>query len=120
MDTLTDEPPYPATSGGPKPQSATYDDWKNHQLPSPNFKLKYFQEASANFTYHNTAAVEGAAFKKVLTILKSKPQQIATNAEDFGNMAMLLEGAADNLNLLATAFWTAVEASKKIPAQEEL
>jgi len=93
---------------GPTPAAVTYVDWESYRLPTPDFKLKYFKEATGNFTDRFRHAVQGSAFKKILTMLKDKPQQVLANAHDFGNLAAVVQGAGDNLNLLAAAITTAL------------
>jgi hypothetical protein len=112
--------PLPLSEDSPVPQSATYGDWDNHRLPTADFKLKYFAEASGNFTDRFRHAVRGSVFTKILDILKNKPQQVLANAHDFGSLALVLRGAGHNLNLLAAAITTSLtQPLKPEPASQE-
>jgi hypothetical protein len=107
---------------GPTPAAVTYVDWESHRLPVPDFKLKYFKAASGNFTDRFSHAVRGRAFTKILDMLKGKPQQVLSNAHDFAQLAVVLRGASDNLNLLAAAIATALTlpvAPEPEPPQEQ-
>jgi hypothetical protein len=94
---------------GTTPAVVTYVDWESHRLPAPDFKLKYFAEASGNFTDRFRHSVRGSAFTKVLDMLKSKPQQVLANTHDFAQLAVVLRGASDSLDLLAAAIATSLK-----------
>jgi hypothetical protein len=93
---------------GPTPAAVTYVDWESYRFPTPDFKLKYFAEASGNFTDRFRHAVRGSAFTKILNMVKDKPRHVLANAHDFGNLAAVVRGAGDNLHLLAAAITTAL------------
>ena len=95
-----------------KPEDATYwdCDWKSC-LHLSGFKLKYFADAATTFQYRYDYAFAGA-FRKILTMLKDKPEQVPFHAHDFSQLVVLLRGAADNLHMLADAIDAAL--SKKI------
>ena len=95
--------PPPSAESAPMPQPAAYADWESHQIPAPDFKLKYFAAASEDFKSRYHHAFQSGAFKKILEILKSKPEQVLSNAGDFAHLAVVLRGAAENANLLAAA-----------------
>jgi hypothetical protein len=92
----------------PAPEGATYGYWENHHLPASDFSLKYFEEAARDFKDRYHHAFQGSAFKKILEMLKDKPDQVLSNAQDFTQLAVVLKGAADNLNLLAAAITAAL------------
>ena len=92
----------------PVSNTATYDDWKNHHLPAPVYNLKDFEEATGNFKDRYHHAFQGSAFKKLLEMLEDKPEHVLSNAHDFEQLAVVLGGAAENLNLLAAAIKTAL------------
>lgn len=102
------EPSLTLPASAPVPQTATYEEWKNHQLPAPDYKRKYFREASQNFTVRYRHALQSSTFEKILDMLKDKPQQVLANAHDFAQLAVVLRGAAENLNLLAATITTAL------------
>jgi hypothetical protein len=105
----------------PTAAAVTYVDWKQHRIPSPDFKLKYFGEASENFKDRYRNAFLGSAFKKILMMLKDNPQQVLAHAHDFSQMAVILRATANNLNLLAAAIETALTPSlalEKEPRRE--
>jgi hypothetical protein len=83
------------------PQLASFEMWKSHRLPAGNYKVKYFDEASRYFVDRYRYAYQGSSFKKILAILKDKPEKVLLNAHDFFLLAALLRGAAENANLLA-------------------
>jgi hypothetical protein len=64
---------------GPTPAAVTYVDWESYRFPNPDFKLKYFAEASGNFTDRFRHAVRGSAFTKILNMVKDNPQQVLAN-----------------------------------------
>jgi hypothetical protein len=112
--------PLPLSGNAPVPQSATYGDWENHHTPAPDFKLKYFAEASGNFTDRFRHSVRGSAFTKVLTMLTDDHQQVLAHAHDFAQLVVVLRGAADNLNLLGAAITSALtHPLKPEPASQE-
>jgi hypothetical protein len=100
------EPPPPLPISAPPPETVTYADWKNHHLPSPAHKVKYFEEASANFKDRYLYAFQGSAFKKILDTLKDNPEKVLSNAHDFAQLTLVLRSAAENLKLLAAAITT--------------
>jgi hypothetical protein len=100
--------PSPALSVRP---TVTYEDWTNHHLPAPDYKLKCFDEASEEFKDGYHCALQGVAFTKILNMLKDKPGQVLSNAHDFGQMAVVLQSASENLKLLAAAITTRLAAS---------
>jgi hypothetical protein len=106
--------PSPASTGVGMPQSPTYRDWENHHLPALDFKLKYFADASSSFIDRYNCAFQGSAFKKLLALL-NKPDQVHSNAQDFAQIASVLQGASENLNLLAAVITTALTS---IPASK--
>jgi len=103
--------PLPVTTETLVPETATIEDWQNHQLPAPQYKRKYFDEASGNFKDRYRYAFDGSALKKVLAMLKHKPQQVLANAQDFAQLATVLRGVAENANLLAAVITTALTPS---------
>ena len=108
----------PALSAdAPMPQSATYQDWERHQLTAtaPVYKRKYFAQASSDFTDRFAYSMSGSAFKKLLLILRERPEQVLANAQDFQQLAVVLRSAADSLNLLTVVVTTAL---KPIPASK--
>jgi hypothetical protein len=100
--------PLPSAENAPLPQTANYVDWESHQIPAPDFNLKYFAGASEDFKDRYCHAFQSGAFKKILGMLKSKPEQVLLNAHDFAQLSAVLRGAADNLNLLAAVIATAL------------
>ena len=91
------------------PQSATYQDWERHRLiatAAPVYKRKFFAEASGSFTDRFTCSMSGNAFKNLLLMLREQPEQVLANAADFAQLAIVLRGAAHNLNLLASVITT--------------
>ncbi len=111
------EPPLTLPASAPVPQTATYGDWENHRIPAPDFKLKYFKAASGNFTDHCHYAFHGSAFKKILAMLKDKPDQVLSNAQDFAQLATVLRSVAENANLLANVITTALTPSPEPESQ---
>jgi len=107
------EPPPPLPTSAPPPETATFDDWKSHHLSSPQYKLKYFEEASVNFKDRYLYALQGSAFKKILDMLEDKPGQVISNAHDFAQLAVVLQSASENLKLLAAAITTRLTAPPK-------
>jgi hypothetical protein len=103
--------PLPVPTGTLAPETATFDDWQNHQLPAPEFKLKYFSEASENFSRTYLYSFQKSGFKKIIEVLRDKPDQVRTNATDFAQLANVLRGVAENANLLAAAISTALTLS---------
>ncbi len=91
----------------PTPQRATYQDWENHQIPVLDFKLKYFADASSSFVDRYNYAFKGSAFKKLLTLL-NKSDQVRSNAQDFAQIASVLQSASDNLKVLSAVIMTAL------------
>ena len=91
--------------GVPTPAAVTYQDWARHQLTAtaPVYKRAYFAQASSNFTERFAYSLSGTAFKKLLLMLREKPEQVLANGQDFAQLAVVLRGAAYNLNLLAAA-----------------
>jgi hypothetical protein len=100
------------------PPTATYADWEGHRLPAPEFKRRYFAAASEDFKNRYHYAFQRAAFQKLLTMLKNKPDQVLANAQDFEHLVAVLRGAAENANLLAAVIATALAPSPG-PAREE-
>jgi hypothetical protein len=92
-------------SGVPTSAAVTYEDWERYQLTAtaPVYKRKYFVEASSDFIDRFAYSMSGSAFKKLLLMLREKPEQVLANAQDFAQLAVVLRGAAYNLNLLAAA-----------------
>jgi hypothetical protein len=108
-----------ASVGQPTP-AATYGDWETfwekHPLPPPSeYGRKHFSEAAASFIDRYRYAFDGSALKKTLGILKSNPDQVRANADDFARIAIALRSVAENANLLASVIEGAVnpEASAK-------
>jgi hypothetical protein len=93
------------------PPTATYGDWEGHRIPAPDFNLKYFAAASENFKDRFHCAFQGAAFQKILGMLKSKPDQVLSHAQDFEHMVAVLRAEADHLNLLAAVITTVLTPS---------
>jgi len=104
------------------PEHATYDDWQNHSLPALQFKLRYFEEASQYFSDRYHHAFQSSPFKKVLGMLKDGSEKVKSNADDFQQLAALLRGAVDNLNLLVGAIETVLVPSSgpTLPAPENV
>ena len=100
----------------PTPQRATYQDWENHQIPVLDFKLKYFADASSSFVDRYGYSFKGSAFKRILLMLREKPDQVLANAQDFAQLAVVLRGAADNAKLLAAVITTALNTTPEPPS----
>ena len=100
--------PLPLPTGTLVPETATFEDWQNHQLPSPEYKLKYFTEATETFTSNYTYSFQKSGFKKIIETLRDKPDQVRSNATDFAQLVTVLRGVAENANLLAAAISTAL------------
>lgn len=118
---LPNEPMRPSSAvpaGALMPQTVTSADWKNHHLPAPDFKLKYFAEASGDFQDRYYYAFQSSAFKKILDMLNDKPRQVISNSHDFTQLAVVLRGAADNLTLLVSAIATALALRSPEPSPE--
>lgn len=99
------------------PQKATFEDWQNHQLPAPEYDLKYFTEATENFSRTYLYSFQKGAFKKIIETLRDKPNQVLSNATDFAQLATVLRGVAENANLLATVIATALTPSPEPESQ---
>lgn len=89
-------------------ETATFEDWQKHQLPVPDYKLKYFVEASENFSRSYMYSFQKGGFKKIIEVLRDKPDQVRSNAQDFAQLATMLRSVAENANLLAAAISTAL------------
>jgi hypothetical protein len=101
-------------------ETATFADWQKHQLPAPEYKLKYFAEASENFSRTYLYSFEKSGFKKIIEMLRDKPDQERSNAQDVAQLATMLRGVAENANLLAAAISTALmPSSAEISEPEE-
>src|ERR1700733_2696285 len=107
--------PLPPPAETPVPETATFEDWQRHQLPAPDYKLKYFADASENFSRNYMCSFEKSGFKKIVQTLRDKPDQVRSNAQDFAQLATMLRAMAENANLLAAAIFKAVTPS---PASE--
>ena len=90
------------------PETATFADWRKHKLPAPEYKLNYFAEASENFSRTYLYSFQKSGFKKIIEVLRDKPDQVRSNAQDFAQLATVLRGVAKNANLLAAAISTAL------------
>jgi hypothetical protein len=106
-------------SGVPTPAAVTYEDWARHQLTAaaPAYNRKYFAQASRDFIDRFAYSTSGSAFKKLLLMLREKPDQISANGQDFAQLAVVLRGAADNLNLLVAAITNSLAPSPQPPVQ---
>jgi hypothetical protein len=101
----------PESDDNPKaPTTARYEDWQNHQVDVPTFKLKYFQAAAENFKHGSSQALRGAAFMKILELLKNNPKQVSLYAGDFEKLAGVIESAALSLDLLKKVIRAALTA----------
>ena len=112
----------PTTNPGvPTPAAVTYKDWERHQLTAtaPVYKRKYFAQASSDFIDRFAYSMCGNAFKKLLLMLREKPDQISANGQDFAQLAVVLRGAADNLNLLVAAIANSLSPSPQPPVQTD-
>jgi hypothetical protein len=107
--------PLPAPKETLIRETATLEDWRKHQLPTPEYKLKYFADASENFSRNYMYSFQKSAFKKINEVLRDKPDQVRSNAQDFAQLATMLRGVAENANLLAAAISTTLTPS---PASE--
>jgi hypothetical protein len=105
--------PLPLPKDKLVPEAATYGYWENHRLPASDFKQKHFEEASRNFKDRYHHAFQSSAFKKILEMLKKKPDLVLSNAQDFAQLTVVLHGAADNLNLLSAAIITALTPARE-------
>jgi hypothetical protein len=105
----------------PTPAAVTYQDWERHQLTAtaPVYKRKYFAQASSDFIDRFAYSMSGNAFKKLLLMLREKPEQISANGQDFAQLAVVLRGAADNLNLLVAAIANSLSPSPQPPVQTD-
>jgi hypothetical protein len=90
----------------PPSSRATYGDWEKNTVPAPKFKRRYFTNAADAFKRSYGLALQSAPFKKILSILKNKTQQVLSNADDFAQLATLIRGAGDHLKLLAAVMTT--------------
>jgi hypothetical protein len=95
------------------PETATFEDWQKHKLPEPDYKLKYFADATENFSRSYMYSFQKSGFKKLIEALRDKPEQVLSNAQDFAQLAALLRGVAENANLLATVISTALTPSPR-------
>jgi hypothetical protein len=113
--------PLPLPTETPVPETATFADWLKHQLPMPEYNLKYFAEASENFSRTYMYSFQKGGFKKIIEVLRDKPDQVRSNAQDFAQLATMLRSVAENANLLAAAISTALIPSpaSKTPEPEE-
>ena len=100
-------------------EAATFADWQKHQLPAPEYKLKYFAEASENFSRTYLYSFEKSGFKKIIEMLRDKPDQERSNAQDVSQLATMLRGVAENANLLAAAISTALMPSSVETSEPE-
>lgn len=105
--------PLPLPTETLVPETATFADWQKHQLPASEYKLKYFAEASENFSRSYMYSFQKSGFKKIIEVLRHKPNQMLSNATDLAQLATVLRGVAENANLLATAISTALTPSPK-------
>ena len=92
--------PLPPPTATLMPGTATYEDWRKHQLPAPEYKRKYFGEASGNLQAGYLQAFSKRGFKELIQMLRDKPDQVVSNAQDFAQLATVLRGVAENANLL--------------------
>jgi hypothetical protein len=83
------------------PSMATFVYWERSSLPAPKFEHSYFAQAADNFKHRYGRALRGTRFTNILGILRNTPRQVLANAHDFAQLAVLLRGAANHLNLLA-------------------
>jgi hypothetical protein len=92
------------------PNVTRYEDWQNHRVDVPTFKLKYFQAAAENFKHGSSQALRGAAFMKILELLKNNSTQVVRYAEDFEKLAGVIENVALSLELLKQVIRAALSA----------
>jgi hypothetical protein len=92
------------------PNATRYEDWQNHRVDVPTFKLKYFQAAAENFKHGSSQALRGAAFMKILELLKNNSTQVVRYAEDFEKLAGVIENVALSLELLKQVIRAALSA----------
>ena len=88
----------------------------------PEYKLTYFSDASENFSRSYVCSFQKSGFKKIIEVLRDKPDQVLSNAQDFAQLATMLRAVADNANLLAAAISTTLTpspASESTSAREE-
>jgi hypothetical protein len=111
--------PLPVPTEIPAPETATLEDWEEHRLPATEYKLKYFSEASENLSRGYMLSFQKSGFKKVIEVLRDKPDQVRSNAQDFAQLATMLRGVAENANLLAAAISTALTPSSAETSQPE-
>ncbi len=93
------------------PETVTFADWQKRQLPTPEYKLKYFAEASDIFSRTYMYSFQKSGFKKIIEVLRDKPDRVRSNAQDFTQLAAMLRAVAANANLLAAAIDTALTPS---------
>ena len=105
------EPTLTLPVSAPVPETASFEDWQKHQFPTPEYKLKSFADASENFSRGYTHSFQKSGFKKIIDVLRDKPDQVRSNAQDFAQLAMVLRGVAENANLLAAAISKALTPS---------
>jgi hypothetical protein len=103
--------PLPPPAETPVPETSTFEDWQRHQRPAPDYKLKYFADATENFSRNYMSSFEKSGFKKIVQTLRDKPDQVRSNAQDFAQLATMLRAMAENANLLAAAISTALTPS---------
>ena len=103
--------PLPLPTETLAPEAASFEDWQKHQFPTPEYKLKSFADASENFSRGYTHSFQKSGFKKIIDVLRDKPDQVRSNAQDFAQLAMVLRGVAENANLLAAAISKALTPS---------
>jgi hypothetical protein len=72
--------------------------------------LKYFQAAAENFKHGSSQALRGAAFMKILELLKNNSTQVVRYAEDFEKLAGVIENVALSLELLKQVIRAALSA----------
>jgi hypothetical protein len=99
------------------PETATFADWQRHQLSAPQYKLPYFSEASENFSRSYLGAFQNGEFREILDAIQNKPDQVRSNAQDFGQLAGVLRSVAENANLLAAAISTVLTSSPEPESQ---
>jgi hypothetical protein len=76
-------------------------------VPTPACKSKHFEDASGHFQDGYHQALQGTAFTKIIDMLKDKPGQVMSNAHDFAQLVVLLQGAAENRYFWCTSTWAA-------------
>ncbi len=103
--------PLPVPTEILAPETATLEDWQKHRIPEPKYTLKYFAEATENFSHSYMYSFQKSGFKKIIQTLRDKPDQVLSNATDFAQLATVLRGVAENANLLAAAISTALTPS---------